>query len=125
MNYVDSWAWIEYFKGSRTGERARQYIESNEPIITTPLTLFEVYHAILRDANEEQADLHLDKIINGFHAIKQELDEELVKAAAKIKKNEGLAMADAFVLATARKHSAKIITGDKDLEKYPQTIFLR
>ena len=32
---IDSWAWIEYFKGTEAGERARPYLQSGEEIIVS------------------------------------------------------------------------------------------
>ena len=55
----------------------------------------------------------------------QELDDELLFQAAEIKIEEKLAMADAVLLATARRHGAKIVTGDPDFKKFPETIFLK
>lgn len=40
---IDSWAWIEYFKGSRKGEKAKKYIEGKERAIISAINIAEVY----------------------------------------------------------------------------------
>ena len=53
---IDSWAWIEYFRGSKAGERAREFIEGDEDAVVSTINLAEVYRWILRFYPEEVAD---------------------------------------------------------------------
>lgn len=124
MYCVDSWAWIEYFKGSSAGGKAAKYIESMETLFCTQLTLFEVYWFVLKNKSEEAAKRSIEKMKNDFGLLVEEIDDELIFSAAKIKKEDGLALADAFLMATARRHGAKVVTGDPDFKKFGETIFL-
>ena len=124
MYYIDSWAWIEYFRGSPDGRKAAPYINSHETLLTNQLTLFEVYHRICREGRIEMAEEKYRKITGEFNAMVQEIDDELTKHASHIKLKEGLAMADAYAMATARKHGAKIVTGDPDFKKFKETIYI-
>jgi predicted nucleic acid-binding protein len=47
-------------------------------------------------------------------------DESLALEAADISLEHGLAMADSLVYATARRHRAKLVTGDADFEGLPE-----
>lgn len=124
MYCIDSWAWIEYLNAGAAGTKAAKHIDSREPLACTPLTLFEVSLSALKNGSQEAAREGMRKMREEFGTIVQELDDELVFSAAKIKKEEGLAMADAFLLATARKRGVKIVTGDPDFKKFEETIFI-
>jgi predicted nucleic acid-binding protein len=52
-------------------------------------------------------------------------DESLALDAADISLAHGLAMADSFVYATARRHGAKLVTADADFEALPDTLVIR
>ncbi|HHF55597.1 MAG TPA: type II toxin-antitoxin system VapC family toxin, partial [Thermoplasmatales archaeon] len=45
---IDSWAWIEYFRGSEYGGKVKKYIEGKEKAIISAINIAEVYRWILR-----------------------------------------------------------------------------
>jgi ribonuclease VapC len=47
-----------------------------------------------------------------------EIDQELTEAASKYKTQDGIAYTDCFIIATAKKLNAKILTGDKEFKKF-------
>jgi predicted nucleic acid-binding protein len=53
------------------------------------------------------------------------IDETLALEAADISLAFGLAMADSLVYATARRHEAKLVTGDVDFDGLPGAIVIR
>ena len=53
MKYViDSYAWIEYFMGTKTGEKVKPTIEGQEEKITPTICLAEIYAKTLRVENQ-------------------------------------------------------------------------
>jgi hypothetical protein len=57
MKYViDSYAWIEYFMGTKTGEKVKPIIENTEEKITPTICLAEIYAKTLRAENDELAE---------------------------------------------------------------------
>jgi predicted nucleic acid-binding protein len=110
---LDSWAWIEYVKGSKAGNKVQEYVESNEEILISTINIAEIYRKLLHDTPQE-ADRIINLILNRSFTIF--LDIETALNAAKIKYEKKFGMADAIVLATARSHSATIITGDNDFK---------
>lgn len=42
MRLLDSFAWIEYFRGSDRGVKVREYVEGNLPIYTPSICLTEI-----------------------------------------------------------------------------------
>lgn len=53
------------------------------------------------------------------------VDDGLALDAADASLAFGRAMADSLVYATARRHGAKVITGDADFEGLPDTLVIR
>jgi len=81
-----------------------------------------VYKVIRRDLSEERA---LEAVSALRRATITPIDESLALEAADISLGRGLAMADSLVYATARRHGAKLVTGDNDFEGLPDAIVIR
>ncbi|MEM3028230.1 MAG: type II toxin-antitoxin system VapC family toxin [Candidatus Bathyarchaeia archaeon] len=124
MRYViDSYAWMEYFMGTKAGEKVKPIIEGIEEKYTPTICLAEVYAKTLKVENKELAEKQ-KKFIKERSALVP-LDEEVAVKSAEIdvvmkKKIKGWGLADSIVYATGVIKNAKIITGDlhfKDLPK--------
>lgn len=81
-----------------------------------------MYRVIRRDLSEEQA---LAAVSLMRSALIESLDETLALEAADLALMHGLAMADAIIYATARRHGATLVTGDADFERLPGTTVIR
>jgi predicted nucleic acid-binding protein len=53
------------------------------------------------------------------------VDASLALEAADLALEAGLAMADALIYATARRHGATLVTGDADFVDMPNTVVIR
>ncbi len=85
------------------------------------IVLYEVYKIMKREVGEEKA------LLSAGYMKKSRLiplDEVLALSAADIALQEGLAMADAIVVATARANRCDIVTSDSDLRNQPRVIFI-
>jgi len=110
---IDSFAWFEYFLGSHAGTKAKPYIETGSGLTPT------IVIAELTDKYTRERMPFSDKL--SFILLRTQdvsLDVALARKAGalneerkRIAKRWGLA--DSIVLATARAHNAKIITGDE------------
>jgi len=119
---IDAYAWIEYLIGSEAGNEVRTVLEeeANE-VYTCAVTLAEVISKTVREGRD--CETAYEVITSNSSVI--DVDEELSKKTGvlhtemrKTKRNFGLA--DAYVLAIARKNNSKILTGDihfKDIEE--------
>ena len=119
---IDSWAWIEYFKGSKAGERARKYIEGKEKAIISTINIAEVYRWILRYYNEKIAKEKIN--VMKERCFINPGDEEIAVMAARIKHEEKLGLGDAIIYATAKKEGAILLTGDSDFKDKENVIFI-
>jgi predicted nucleic acid-binding protein len=110
---IDSFAWFEYFLGSNAGMKARPYIEAGSAITPTiviaeladkytreKMSFSEKLNFILLRTQDAGLDVAIARQSGMFN-----------KDRKKVAKRWGLA--DSIVLATARAHHAKIITGDE------------
>ncbi len=86
------------------------------------IEVYEVYKVIRRDLSEERA---IEAISALRCATIAPVDETLALEAADLSLRHGLAMADSIVYATARRHDARIVTGDTDFEGLPGAIVIR
>ncbi len=86
------------------------------------IQLFEVYKVIQRDLSEERA---IAAITAMRRAEIVPVDEYLALAAAEISLEHGLAMADSFIYATARRTKAELVTGDADFEGLARVVLVR
>jgi len=121
---VDAYAWIEYLDGTARGAKVRDLLEDARNTVTTStVTLAEVLSKFIRNHRDPMLAL---KAIEDNSAL-EPVDTGLAKLAGELhaeqrKKISDFGLADAFVLATARKKSAKILTGDPHFKTIPEAV---
>jgi predicted nucleic acid-binding protein len=122
---VDSYAWIEYFRGSKAGEKAKEFIEGGKAATTT------IAIAELREKYAREGWPYFDEdllFITSSTAIVNLTKNIAVKAgemnAAMKVKVKGWGMADSITLATAQIAKAKVVTGDKHFKGLKQAILI-
>lgn len=111
---IDSWAWIEYWKGSKYAKNAAKYIESDEEAFVSTINLTEIYSWFARSYNEDIAKERIEIVEKRTYIIP--LEKKIAVDAAQLKLKHKLGIADAIVLATARHINGKVITGDPDFK---------
>ena len=119
---IDSWAWIEYWKGGRYSEDVGSYIEGDEEAVVSTINLTEVYYWILRFYDGKIAEQKRALIEKRCYIIPVEVS--IAVLAAKIKRELRLALADSLILATARQSGAKLVTGDPDFKQLKEAFFI-
>jgi predicted nucleic acid-binding protein len=120
---IDSWAWIEYFRGSKAGDRAREWIESSEKAVISTINVAEVYRWILLSYDEDIAEEKRRVMKRRCFVIP--VTETIAVDAAKIRKEKGFGLGDAIILATAKEEKARILTGDEDFGEVDDVIIIR
>lgn len=116
MIVLDTSAWVEYFVGSRKGREIEGFLKSERDKIATPvIVLIELGCKAYKEKTDFKAQM--DFVRQNSALLR--LDEGLVTDTAKIYvelrgKNRKISLADAIILATARKHNATLVTCDSD-----------
>lgn len=122
---IDSYAWIEYFRGTRSGNLVRKYAEGDRAATST-LTLAELREKYLREQWQSfQEDVEFVSARTFVAPVSRSialLAGELNHARKRIIKGWG--MADSVILATARAASAKVVTGDKHFQGLPDVLIV-
>jgi predicted nucleic acid-binding protein len=109
---LDSWALLAYLKDEPSAERIEVgWLESGAGICS--VNLGEVLYMRIRQRGEKAAAAEIETIRKRSEVV--EADWNLVASAALIKAGGGLAYADAFCIATARRLDAPLWTGDPEI----------
>ncbi|MGH2845306.1 MAG: type II toxin-antitoxin system VapC family toxin [Thermoleophilaceae bacterium] len=109
---LDAWAVIELLRGGAPGQHVRRLLEEEVGVMSS-INLGEVHYALIRTHGEQVADGGVEGVRQAIRV--EDPDWPLVRSAARIKARGGLSYADAFCLATARKHGAAVVTGDPEI----------
>jgi len=113
---VDTYTWIEILKNSVWGNRALAIIEQSSPAYISVLTLYELQYRLEELYGHETASTRIRTIL--FHMETIPVDEQIASLAGLIKfeqqrKKSKMGAVDCMILATARLHNLKVLTGDR------------
>lgn len=122
---IDAYAWIEYLDGSASGKKVVSLLENNDEVYTCAITLGEVVSKVARMGKD--AKVAYDVLLSNSQIIT--VDEELSLQAGLIhcdmrKTQKDFGLADAYILATARKLKSKILTGDPHFKGVKEAIMI-
>jgi len=111
----DSSAWIEYFAGSKKGEKVKEFLDKNENILTLSVCLMEIKNKYIGEGHEFENQI--DFICNMSLII--DINKEIALKGAETKQKYKLCTVDALIYAAAQLQKATLLTGDhhfKDLK---------
>jgi len=118
---VDSSGWIEFFTDGPLADAYAGRLRRLGTVITPVIVVYEVYKRLKRELSEDDAVLAVSAMQRSQVV---SIDQELALTAADLSLEHGLAMADAMVLATARKFQAELVTSDRDFEDVAGVTYL-
>ena len=129
---IDTYAWVEYFVGSKMGAEAKTYIETGRAATPTAV-LAELKRWHLKKI-EENSISHKDMLDNldfvKTNAQMIPLDSPLAERAGETdfmmkKLRRDWSIIDSIILTTARQEDAQIVTGDRHFEGLEKVILLK
>ena len=126
MKYlIDSSAWVEYLEGSQVGEKVNQILKEDNEIITLPINIAEVISYISRKKGDVK--LAYDLIIKNSQQFNFTI--RIAKEAgilhAKMKtENSSFSLADGFMIISAKRLSANLITKDHHFKQFKEAIII-
>ncbi len=130
---IDSFAWIEIIRGTRTGRKSRDIIEASEACFTPAIVLAEVAHRCIRDGFDDsfvQEELQAMTEASLLVPIDSGVSIAASKATAKLLQRARTqhlpppGLGDGLVLATAWRFGSSILTGDPHFRGLPETVWL-
>ena len=111
MNVVDSFGWLEYFAEGPHVDFFAPAVEDVSRLVVPSISILEVFKRVLEQAGEGEA-LQVAALMQQGEVA--DLDTTLAVNAAMLSHELALPLADAVVLATARRHRATVWTKDAD-----------
>ena len=123
---MDAYAWIEYLDGSSRGAKVRDFLENpGNTILTSTVTLAELVSKSLRTKRDPKISIAAVESNSTLHSISPALATLAGEVHAEEKKRKpDFGLADAFVLATARSRSSKVLTGDPHFKNVPEAVMI-
>ncbi|HLD78983.1 MAG TPA: PIN domain-containing protein [Candidatus Nanoarchaeia archaeon] len=124
---IDAYAWVEYFDGTSLGEKVRKIVENDgNTIYTNVITIAELSSHFQRKGNIFEEARKIILSLSLVYNVSLQFAEEAGKNHAIIRnKRKHMGLADVFVLQTARKLKAKVVTGDEDFRGLPEVIMIK
>ncbi len=130
---VDSYAWIELFRGSEKGVKVKELISNSTSVFVPDIVLTEIARKYIWEGYDENTVLQRLKWIVEV-ATPVQIDVEVAIAASKCymemrNKSKRLklsspSLSDGIILAVARIKEAKVVTGDKHFKDFEETIWI-
>ena len=130
---VDSYAWIELFLGSEGGNRVKKILSDAEDVRTPDIVLAEISRKYSREnVDKKRTRSRLTEISSASIITSVDVDIALkageayleLANTAKQQRRRMPSLFDAIVLATAREHNSKVLTGDEHFEGLPETVLI-
>ena len=90
---------------------------SDGSLLMNEINVGETYYILHRQRGVQKAEYFLDTVLVGLPILLVQNDFQDVIDAARIKAEYPLSFADCFAVATARRESAIILTGDPEFKK--------
>lgn len=124
---IDAYAWVEYFNGTIEGEKVRNIVEnSNNSIYTNIVTIAELSSFFRRKKYNFQDAKRIILSLSYVYLINIDFADDSGKLHADTKKKiKHIGLADIFVLQTAKKLNAKVVTGDDDFRSLKDVIMIK
>lgn len=124
---IDAYAWIEYLIGSDLGIKVNEILEQeNIEAYTCAVTVAEVISKVARE--KQDVEKAYDLLLSNSQIVN--VDEELSKNTgvlhAEMRQTEkDFGLADAYVLAIARKLKSKVLTGDPHFKDLKEAVMIK
>ena len=108
---IDSFAWLEILKGSERGISALFQVMKNERRCTSVLSLYKIRYRIEEIRDPKTTDRYLSTIETNTELL--HVNDRIAREAGEMRlPGHPLTTVDRLLLATARIHDLKLLTGD-------------
>jgi predicted nucleic acid-binding protein len=113
---IDSSGWLEYITGDEKADLFAPYFENDVQVLVPVIVLYEVRKVLLRGYTKANVQAFESEALQRQVI---DIDEHIALSAATDTLVHRLAMADALIYATARRHRARLITSDSHFASLP------
>jgi predicted nucleic acid-binding protein len=120
---LDSFAILAYLKREGKYKKVKDLLVSEEVfLLMNEINVGETFYILARERGLEKAEYFVNMILPSLpiETVPNTLDD--VIEAARIKTTHSISYADCFVVATASRENAAIITGDPEFKKVQKAV---
>jgi ribonuclease VapC len=119
---LDSFALLAYLKMEGKYRRVKDLLASGDVLVMNDMNIGEVFYVLAKERGLEKAEYFVNTILPNLpvEVVPNALQDVL--EAARIKATHSISYADCFVVATALKQNAIILTGDPEFKKVQRTV---
>ena len=120
---LDSFALLAYLKMEGRYKKVKDFLASEEVhLVINEINVGETFYILARERGIEKAEYFVNTILPSLpiETVPNTLRD--VIEAARIKSTHSISYADCFVVATAAREDAAIITGDPEFKKVQKAV---
>ena len=111
---LDSWCWIEYFRDGQKAKEMTPYIEDEDEILISTITIAEVHRFLLHHEQKTTADKLTKWMIK--RSVTIPVTKEIAIKSAEIKHELKIGLGDALIYATSLSQGVVLVIGDADFK---------
>lgn len=120
---LDSFALLAYLKQEDNYEKVEKILLSNEvQVLMNDINVGETFYILARERGSEEAEYFLNVVLPTLPIVNISNALHDVIQAARIKAQYSISYADCFVVATALKEEATILTGDTEFKNVEKVV---
>jgi predicted nucleic acid-binding protein len=119
---LDSFALLAYLKMEGKYKKVKDLLASDEVLLMNDINVGEAFYVLAKERGVEKAEYFVNTVLPNLpiKVVPNTLQDVL--EAARIKATHSISYADCFVVATALKKDAAIVTGDPEFKKVQKTV---
>jgi predicted nucleic acid-binding protein len=112
---LDTYAIIELFRGSEKGVEVKNFLEKDNYVSISVLSLYETGTVLEREIGKKRTKKYLRSIQTYYNII--DVNKEITLMAVELRRNFKLPSIDCLIYATSRSIKSKLITGCKHFKE--------
>ena len=119
---LDSFALLAYLQMEGKYKKVKDLLASDEVLFMNDINVGEAFYVLAKERGVEKAEYFVNTVLPNLpiKLVPNALQDVL--EAARIKATHSISYADCFVVATALKKDAAIVTGDPEFKKVQKTV---
>lgn len=120
---IDSFALLAYLKQESNYQKVEHLLSAKDtPLLMNDINIGETFYILARERGLDKAEYFINAILPNLPITKIGNTLTEVIEAAKIKAQYPISYADCFVVATAIRERAVIVTGDPDFKQVEKLV---
>ena len=120
---LDSYALLAYLNKEKGYEKVKSLLGSEKALLLmNDINIGEAFYVIGRSRGFEKAEYFINTILNSLPLRRVSNTFHDVLEAARIKAQHAISYADCFVVATALRERASVITGDPEFKRVQKLV---